>query len=189
MITDNEDGGRRLTRAIIATLHPGPMPYPSPERDRVYLIGGDARLHATSRRIAGFRAEITAHFGQCDEAQIIACGYDPEVALTRIRALYRELGGLPAGIFANSINVFEALLRFLGELPEAELQAVSLGCFDYDPYGELLRVPVHMIRQRHRQLVKKAYELMERQPEQPELISVQPELYPARPKALRPAAG
>ncbi|RCW80493.1 LacI family DNA-binding transcriptional regulator [Paracoccus lutimaris] len=181
VITDNEDGARRLTRAIIETLQPAI----APPRDRIYLIGGDGRLHVSSRRIAGFRAEIEAHFGQCDDAQVIACGYAPEMALASIRALYDQLGGLPAGIFANSINVFEALLRFLVELPEAELQSVSMGCFDYDPYGELLRVPVHMIRQRHRQLVRTAYELMDQPPEHPELVTVKPELYPAPARAAR----
>lgn len=178
--TDNEDGGRRLTAAIIGTMHPTG----TPARDKVYLIGGDARLHVTSRRIAGFRAEIAAHFGHCDEDQILACGYALEPALASIRALHSELGGLPAGIFANSINVFEAILRFLVELPEADLQAVSMGCFDYEPYGELLRVPVHMVRQRHRQLIARAYELLESQPAEPELITVKPELYPARPRIL-----
>ncbi|MFV0382576.1 LacI family DNA-binding transcriptional regulator [Paracoccus sp. (in: a-proteobacteria)] len=178
VITDNEDGAHRLTQAIIATLPEG-LP---PPRDRIYLLGGDARLHASSRRIAGFRAGIDARFGTCDPGQVLACGYDPEVALTRIRALYREIGGLPAGIFANSINVFEALLRFLAELPEAELNCVSIGCFDYEPYAELLRIPVHMIRQRHRQLVRRAYELTEQKPPRPELITVKPELYPALPR-------
>ena len=70
------------------------------------------------------------------------------------------------------------------ELPEADLQAVSMGCFDYEPYGELLRVPVHMVRQRHRQLIARAYELLESQPAEPELITVKPELYPARPRIL-----
>ena len=60
------------------------------------------------------------------------------------------------------------------ELPEADLQAVSMGCFDGEPYGEPLRVPVHMVRQRHRQLIARAYELLESQPAEPELITVKP---------------
>lgn len=178
VITDNEAGARRLTEAIISTLR-GPAPA---GKDRVYLIGGDARLHASSKRIAGFRAAVTARFGQCDDAQIIACGYDPDVALAQIERLYDQLGGLPAGLFANSINVFEALLRFLGRLPEAELQSASIGCFDYEPYGELLRLPVHMIRQRHRQLVRRAYEMLDRRVTGGILETVEPELYLARPR-------
>ena len=177
VITDNEDGARRLTEAIIGTLPSNPVP----GRERIYLIGGDARLHASSRRIVGFRSAIEARFGKCDADQIIACGYDPDVALTEMRKLSHRLGGLPAGLFANSINVFEALLKFLVRLPEAELQQSSFGCFDYEPYGELLRFPVHMIRQRHRQLVNNAYELLERKTGGHELVTVKPELYLAHP--------
>ena len=176
VITDNEHGAERLTEAIVATLRRrGPAP-----RDRVYLIGGDARLHASSRRIAGFRGVLTAQFGACDDDQVIACGYDPDVALREIEVLYDRLGGLPAGLFANSINVFEALLRFLGRLPEAELQDVSFGCFDYEPYAELLRFPTHMIRQRHRQLVRRAYDLLDRRVTGAVLETVEPELLLAR---------
>ena len=176
VITDNETGARRLTEAIIDTMRPGT----AAPRDRVYLIGGDARLHASSRRIAGFRATITERFGRCDDDQVIACGYDPEVALTQLHQLHDRIGGLPSGLFANSINVFEALLRFLGQLPEVELQATSFGCFDYEPYGALMRFPVHMIRQRHRELIHRAYELLEERAAGNVLVTVEPELYPAR---------
>ena len=177
VITDNEDGARRLTEAIIGTLPSNP----APGREKIYLIGGDARLHASARRVVGFRSAIEAHYGRCDADQIIACGYDPDVALTQIRKLSHRLGGLPAGLFANSINVFEALLKFFAQLPEAELQQSSFGCFDYEPYGELLRFPVHMIRQRHRQLVANAYELLEKKTDGHELVTVKPELYLAHP--------
>lgn len=177
VITDNEAGARRLTRAIIDTMQRGVMPAP---RDKVYLIGGDARLHASSRRIAGFRATITDEFGQCGDDQVIACGYDPEIALAQLQQLHDRIGGLPTGLFANSINVFEALLRFLGQLPEAQLQATSFGCFDYEPYGALMRFPVHMIRQRHRQLIHSAYDLLDQRAAGNVLVTVEPELYPAK---------
>ncbi len=187
VITDNEMGARCLTEAIIETMHPAP-PNTGPERNRVYLIGGDARLHASSRRIAGFRAAINTAFGRCDDDQVIACGYDPEIALVELQQLYDRLGGLPAGLFANSINVFEALLRFLGQLPEAELRATSFGCFDYEPYGTLMRFPVHMIRQRHRQLIRRAYELLERKAAGNVLLTVEPELFRADIAQLPPVA-
>ena len=187
VITDNETGARRLTEAIIETMRPPPQ-YPRPAQDRVYLIGGDARLHASSRRIAGFRAAINAAFGRCDDDQVIACGYDPEIARAELHRLYDRLGGLPAGLFANSINVFEALLRFLGQLPEAELQATSFGCFDYEPYGTLMRFPVHMIRQRHHLLIQRAYELLEKRAAGNVLLTVEPEVFRADAARFPPAA-
>ena len=177
VITHNENGARRLTQAIIKTLHPS-----TGARGKIYLVGGDARLHASSKRIAGFRSVIEAQFGACDAGQVIACGYDPDVALTEIQALYNRLGGLPAGLFANSINVFEALLRFLVDIPEDELHPVSIGCFDYEPYGDFLRFPVHMIRQRHAQLVEVAYEFLDNRAGKEELIMVEAELCLASPR-------
>lgn len=182
VITDNETGARQLTEAIISTLRAS-VPEP---RNAIYLIGGDARLHVSSRRIAGFRATINAHYGRCDDSQIIACGYDPDIALSEMRALHQRIGGLPAGLFVNSISVFEGLLHFLMQLPEAELQSASIGCFDYEPYGELLRFPVHMIRQRHRQLARRAYELLEQRANGNVLVTVEPEIYPAHQSGSNP---
>ncbi|SOC04186.1 LacI family transcriptional regulator [Rhodobacter sp. JA431] len=185
VITDNETGARQLTEAIIDTLAPHSPALEGTGREKVYLLGGDARLHASSRRIAGFQSEITAHFGKCDADQVIACGYEPEVAQTEIQALYARLGGLPAGLFANSINVFEEVLRFLSQRPEIELGAFSLGCFDYEPYGALLRLPVHMVRQRHLELVRTAWELLDK-PGSTDLVTVPPEMCLARPRRLPP---
>ncbi|MEZ5845672.1 MAG: LacI family DNA-binding transcriptional regulator [Geminicoccaceae bacterium] len=183
VITDNEAGARALTEAILDSMPTGA----TPARDRVVLIGGDARLHASASRIEGFRKAVVAHTGRCDPEQIIACGYEPDRALDEMHSLYRRMGGLPAGLFANSINVFEALLRFFAHLPEAELLSTSIGCFDFEPYGELLRFPVHMIRQRHRKLVSRAWELMEEGTEGPVLVTVNPELRRARDGAARVA--
>ncbi|MFT4012270.1 MAG: LacI family DNA-binding transcriptional regulator [Paracoccus sp. (in: a-proteobacteria)] len=175
VITDNEQGARWLTQAIIDTMRP----CGTGARDRIYLIGGDARLHATSRRIAGFRAVVKERFGTCAPDQVMACGYDPQAALARLIALHDRLGGLPAAIFANSINAFDGIMRYLLRFADKELQGISVGCFDYEPYGELLRLPVHMIRQRHRQLVFRAYELLEQGAQGPALVTVTPELYRA----------
>ncbi|MBZ4021727.1 catabolite repressor protein [Rhodobacter sp. TJ_12] len=184
VITDNETGARQLTEAIIDTLAPHSPALEGTGREKIYLLGGDARLHASSRRIAGFRAAMIAHFGRCDDDQVIACGYEPQTAQAEIRALHARLGGMPAGLFANSLNVFEEVLRFLSRRPEPELRGFSLGCFDYEPYGELLRLPVHMVRQRHRELVRRAWELLE-EPGSTELVTVPPELCLARPRVLR----
>lgn len=176
VITDNQGGAQRLTDAIISTQR-GTA---NPPRDGIYFLGGDARLHASSRRIAGFRSAVEAHAGSCTDDRVIACGYDQDVALRELQTLYDRLGGLPAGLFLNSINVFEAFMRFAVNLPESELQETSIGCFDYEPYGSLLRFPIHMIRQRHKQLVLKAYSLFEDGISGDTLVMVEPELYPAK---------
>ena len=174
-VTDHAIGARQLTEAIIDTL-PSKVPE---KRNKVYLIGGDATLHASAARIASFREVATERLGQCGEEQIIACGYQPAPALAAMEELTARLGGLPAGLFVNSINVFESILQFLVQRPEAELHNVSIGCFDYEPYGQWLRFPVHMIRQRHRQLIRTAFDLLDNSQDEDHLVQIAPELYPA----------
>ena len=74
--------------------------------------------------------------------------------------------------------MFEGALRFLATLPEEELDACAIGCFDYEPLGQLLRFPVHMMRQRHKMLVQRAFALLEAK-SPPVIEMVQPELYRA----------
>lgn len=172
VVTDNRNGAQILTREIISTMTAiGTGP-----RDTVYFLGGDQSLPSTANRIEGFRAAMYAHKGQVDPAQILATTYDRDTATETISALYHHLGGLPRGLFINSDTVFEGALRFLATLPEDELTACAIGCFDYEPLGQLLRFPVHMMRQRHKMLVQRAFALLEAQ-SPPILEMVQPELY------------
>jgi LacI family fructose operon transcriptional repressor len=147
-------------------------------QDTVYFLGGDQSLPSTANRVEGFRAAMYAHVGQVDPAQILATSYDMDAATDTMSALYQRIGGLPGGLFINSDSVFEGTLRFLATLPQDELTACAIGCFDYEPLGQLLRFPVHMMRQRHQMLVQRAFALLETQ-SPPILEMVQPELYPA----------
>ena len=175
VVTDNKLGARTLTREILSTMEPLGIP----SRDRVFFLGGDATLTATSCRSSGFRDVIEEEYGTCDDEQIIACSYDPDRAEEEIKALYERLDGLPAGLFVNSISSFEGVLKFLATIPEKEIRNCSLGCFDYEPFGTLLRFPVHMIRQRHKELVKHAFQLLDEKAEAGTLIEVPPQIYRA----------
>jgi len=183
VVTDSRTGARILTREIIAsmaargtTLGPGP-------RDTIYFLGGDQTLPSTKNRVAGFSEEMYAQVGRVAPDQILASTYDLDAATRSITELYTRLGGLPAGLFINSDSVFEGALRFLATLPEHELSACAFGCFDYEPFGQLLRFPVHMMRQRHKMLVQRAFALLEAD-SPPVIEQVQPELYRARPSAM-----
>ncbi|MCR9111271.1 MAG: LacI family DNA-binding transcriptional regulator [Rhodobacteraceae bacterium] len=178
VVTDSRTGARILTREILSSMTKRGVRIGETPRDTIYFLGGDRRLPSTRNRVAGFSDAIYAHVGHLDAKQIIAETYDLDVATASISALYRELGGLPRGLFINSDSVFEGALRFLAKLPEAELAACSMGCFDYEPLGQLLRFPVHMVRQRHKMLVQRAFTLLETK-SPPVIEMVQPELYPA----------
>lgn len=175
VITDNRNGARLLTEEIMASMRPGRIA----AGDLPYFIGGDRTLPATANRIEGYKDALYARLGEAPERQILATSYDPDAATQAIAGLYRQLGHFPAGLFINSDNAFEGVLRFLTTLPEAELAGCAIGCFDYEPYGRLLRFPVHMIRQRHKMLVSRAFALLDAGAT--EVIEiVQPELYRAQ---------
>lgn len=177
VVTDNRTGAQVLTREILASMAAlggiGAEP-----RETIYFLGGDRRLPSTANRVEGFCEALYSHVGRVDPAQIIAETYDSEAATQAIAALYQRLGGLPRGLFINSDSVFEGMLRFLATLPEKELDACAFGCFDYEPFGQLLRFPVHMMRQRHKMLVRRAFTLLGSEGA-PVIEQVQPELYRA----------
>nr|WP_319486314.1 LacI family DNA-binding transcriptional regulator [uncultured Cohaesibacter sp.] len=173
--TDNVWGARQLTTEILASRTPSG----DPRRDEPYFIGGDCHLPVTAGRIEGFREELQSRLGASHDHQIIASSYDTDYAEQAIKSLYGQIGGLPSALFVNSITSFEGILRFLLTLPEEEVRACSMGCFDYEPFGELLRFPVHMIRQRHRALIATAFELLETKAGPGTLIKVEPKLFSA----------
>ncbi|MCC5961400.1 MAG: LacI family DNA-binding transcriptional regulator [Rhodobacteraceae bacterium] len=178
VITDSRNGARILTQEISRSMMKLTTNLGDSPRDTIYFIGGDRLLPSTRNRVAGFSDEMIAQFGRIDPDQILAATYDMEVATQTITDLYQRLGGLPRGLFINSDSVFEGVLRFLATLPEDELTACAFGCFDYEPFGQLLRFPVHMIRQRHKMLVQRAFALMETT-SPPVIEYVQPEMYRA----------
>ncbi|SFD41016.1 LacI family DNA-binding transcriptional regulator [Salipiger profundus] len=174
VVTDNRNGARILTDEIMASMVPESLA----AGEGPYFIGGDRGLPATANRIEGYKAALYARLGAAPEDHILATSYDVGAATLTIADLYAHLGRLPAGLFINSDSVFEGVLRFLATLPEAELQRCAVGCFDYEPFGQLLRFPVHMIRQRHQMLIQRAFALLEAGGP-PSVEIVQPELYRA----------
>ncbi len=178
VVTDSRNGARILTQEISRSMMRIGGDLGTGPRDTIYFLGGDRLLPSTRSRVAGFSEEMCAQFGRVDPDQILATTYDIDIATQTISDLYQKLGGLPRGLFINSDSVFEGALRFLATLPEEELNACAFGCFDYEPFGQLLRFPVHMIRQRHQMLVQRAFALLEAN-SPPVIEQVQPELYRA----------
>jgi LacI family fructose operon transcriptional repressor len=173
VVSDNYHGAADLTRILLANV-------PSGRRggdDGITFLGGNAALHASSRRIAGFRETMRAAGFEPTGGQIVACGYDSDRAHDELAALHRRLGGrLPSGLLLNSITVFEGALRFIAGLPDEQVRACAFGCYDYDPLGALLRFPLPMVRQRHRALVSRAWQMLDDGNTGPHLDLVRPEL-------------
>jgi LacI family fructose operon transcriptional repressor len=171
VVSDNHKGAADLTRRLLADR---PVTGTSP-RDRLYLIGGDAGDYATARRIEAFRDVLTEAGMPPDPAQIIACGYAPRSAMREIAALCDRLGGLPAGIFVNSLTVLEGVLGHLSGLPPEALRASVIGCYDYDPFAAWLQFPVHMVRQDAHGLIREAYRMIDSDMREVVLTTIEPE--------------
>lgn len=172
VVSDNLRGAEVLTRTILAEMRP----LPDTRRGRPYFVGGDPGDHATSRRIAGFRAVV----GDCARDQIVATGYAPDQARSEIAALCDRLGGLPSALFINSLTVFEGVLSHFVTLPPEAFADTVIGCYDYDPFAAFLQFPVHMIRQNSAGLVARAFTVIEAEERGAALIEIEPELIAPR---------
>ncbi|MGL4309979.1 MAG: LacI family DNA-binding transcriptional regulator [Paracoccaceae bacterium] len=182
VVTNNFHGAELLTRKLLDEM-------PDQQRNQLYLLGGITGDHATTQRIAGFRAcHAEAGIALRDD-QILPCGYARLGAQQEIAALCDRLGGLPAGLFVNSLTVFEGVLAHLVTLPPEAFANTVVGCYDYDPFAAFLQFPVHMIRQNSHKLIEQAYALMEARTDTPVLIEVEPDLIPPRTIFRGPFAG
>lgn len=154
VISDNFNGAKDLSTKIIENVGANQV------TRSFHFIGGIASDHNTLRRIEGFKEALKNCGLKVVDDQIHACGYDATLAEAAVRSLYLELGGLPSGLFVNSTISFEGVVRFLKTLPVEEVCNCSIGCFDWDPYIELLHFPVMMIKQDVGQMINEAYRLL-----------------------------
>ncbi len=180
VVTDNFDGARQLTETILAGMQQSEgEPLIAP-----YFLGGSETDHATTRRLEGFRHAAKAHGILLDKEHVIQCGYESEAAESAIRDLCNRLGDVPRGIFVNSLTVFEGLMSHMVNLPPSAFERSAIGCFDYDPFAAFFQFPVYMIRQDSYGLIAKAYELLDRDEQNPVIHEVKPKLIAPRTIAL-----
>jgi LacI family fructose operon transcriptional repressor len=151
VISDNYGGAKTLTKELLTRMAV------SGAGAEMYFIGGIATDHNTKRRMEGFRDALKEAGYQVDPSTIRPTGYDADLAEAAVRELYSQLGGLPDGLFVNSTLAFEGVVRFLRTLPIDDIRRCSIGCFDWDPYIELLHFPVLMVRQNAAEMVAEGY--------------------------------
>lgn len=176
VVSDNYKGAAALTRRLLADRpETGSIP-----RDRLYFVGGDATDYASALRIKAFRDVLTEAGLPPQPDQILACGYAPRRAMREVAALCNSLGGLPSGLFVNSLTAFEGALGYLSSLPLEDLRASVIGCYDYDPFAAYLQFPVHMIRQDAHGLIREAYRMIDENIDGLVLTMVEPELIAPR---------
>jgi LacI family transcriptional regulator, fructose operon transcriptional repressor len=176
VVTDNFKGAQQLTRKII-----GEMPrHLNGARAKAYFLGGSDHDFATAHRVEAFRKTASETGEPVGPDQILQCGYSPRAAAEAISQLCDRLGGLPAGLFVNSLTAFQGVMSHFVRLPTEAFSDSAIGCFDYDPFASFLQFPVFMIRQDSNQLIAKAYELLDSGETSSVVIEVEPELIEPR---------
>lgn len=151
--SDNRWGAAELARLLLARSAPAA----GTGRDALCFVGGIRGEFATEQRLAGVRDALAGAGKALAEEHILCCGYAPEAARQALAVLCSRLGGLPrALLFASGITL-QGALRFLGGLPDAQLAQCAFGSYDWDPYAECLRFPVHMVRQNVEGLMAEAF--------------------------------
>ena len=125
------------------------------------FIGGRPEDDNTQKRIEGFKDGMAETGIRLTKGSIRPTGYEAYLAERTIRELHAEIGRLPDVLFVNSTIAFEGVVRFLKGLPIEVVLNCSIGCFDYDPFIELLHFPVAMVRQNTRGLIDESFRRLE----------------------------
>ncbi|MDX3924802.1 MAG: substrate-binding domain-containing protein [Shinella sp.] len=175
IISDNYEGGRMLTEAIIRQF---PADRPLAPSD-LYLFGG-RNDHASRERIRGFREIKRELLGGDPDFCIETTGYSPNNTRMAFEAFYKREGRLPRAFFVNSSINFEGFLRFMAGHPHETFRDMVVGCYDYDPFASFLPFPVIMIRQDVEGMLTKAFEVMQHARTTPDIHLIRPELVAPR---------
>lgn len=175
VITDNYEGARLLTAAIIHHFDTSDPLQP----DELFLFGG-RNDQASRDRIAGFREVKQRLLGSDHPDSVRPSGYSPAITLHALERFYAERGRLPRALFINSTINMEGLLRFMTGRPPEMFRDLVVGCYDYDPFGSFLPFPVIMVRQNVETMIAKAFELIGQTTLPPQTIRIVPELVQPR---------
>lgn len=169
VVSKNRSGAKTLTNVLLEDTN-------AQNLAEIVFLGGDANLPATEQRVEGFKEALAGSGHETAADQILACGYQRSATRDALAALYKERKKLPPVMLINSIGCFEGALEFLIQLPKDEVDACTIGAFDYDPFGGLLRHPVPMMRQRAEEMVKRAYRHLDDNDIEPQITHIEPEL-------------
>lgn len=157
VISDNMGGAVCLSNAILEEVN---RTREGLGKAKFCFIGGVVSDHNTRERIEGFNVALQSAGIPESSALIRPTGYGASEAEAELRSFHTEFGRLPNGLFVNSTIAFEGVVRFLRTLPLAEVKTSVIGCFDWDPYIELLHYPVFMVRQDVDSLIRETYRVL-----------------------------
>lgn len=155
VVSDNRGGAKALTEVILRKLGDRGKPL-----DDLFFFGGLMSDDATSKRVQGFREALAQRGVPLSDAMIDCCGYPPTTAAQSLSRRYETLGRLPSGLFVNGVTALEGALQFTSSLPQAALESIVVGSFDWDPFGAHLSFDVTMVRQNVEAMIAEGFDLL-----------------------------
>lgn len=162
IISDNFDGALRLTRQLLRRTAAD-----FGEQVPLWFVGGRAGDHNTAERLRGFQV---AHdeAGLCvDPRRIVTPGYASGKVAADLR---RATLAPPLGLFANSTIAMEGVMQIIATL--AEPGKVRIGCFDWDPFANLLPQTIGMAVQDVETMLDRLFELIDGESKDSALIQI-----------------
>ncbi|WP_312530481.1 substrate-binding domain-containing protein [Paracoccus sp. (in: a-proteobacteria)] len=169
VISDNFAGARALTLDILARAQKSGR-----AGQALMFIGGRGTDHNTRERLRGFRAAHAEQGIAVDETLILTCGYAAQKASDALSALVATGHALPPGMFVNSTISLEGVMRWIGRAKAQGLDQIQLGCFDWDPFAEMLGTGIVMIRQDVETMLSQLFALIDEGAVQPRKIEIAP---------------
>nr|WP_301282987.1 substrate-binding domain-containing protein [Halomonas sp. 707D7] len=172
IISDNRDGARRLTLAILDRLDANG----AAQSDGVLFIGGRGEDHNTRERIEGFIKARAERGLATRDADLLPCDYAADKAQVALEAYMRHRTRLPAAMFVNSTIALEGIVRWLQQSGH-QLDEVTVGCFDWDPLAAALYPHLMMARQSVEVMIEQLFAMIDDPAQAPgTLVEVAPEL-------------
>ncbi|MFM9270264.1 substrate-binding domain-containing protein [Halomonas elongata] len=155
VISDNREGARRLTDAILDRL----AGQGTREND-ILFIGGRSEDHNTRERITGFTQARTQRGLATSKADIITCDYAANRTQNALEEYMRQRTRLPSAMFVNSTISLEGVVRWL-QLGGYQLDDMVMGCFDWDPLAAAFHPSLLMVRQDVEVMIERVFEIID----------------------------
>jgi len=167
VISDNYSGAKTLVSTILRNNEKR-----HGDKSPLIFVGGRASDHNTRERLRGFRDAHKEQGIEVDEDNILACGYGPEKAQQALgNYLEHHQPPLP-GIFVNSTISLEGVIRWLDSQGYTHHQQPAMGCFDWDPFVELLGHDIATVRQNVPAMLEAIFDLIDNEKTAVQLIEI-----------------
>lgn len=165
VVSDSRSDAETLARTVIAEARARGADLTAED---VCFFGGHNDIN-TADRLAGFLAARAEELGDIGDRHCHVTGYSAWMTQQDIEAVIGLRGGPPRILyFASALNL-EGLLRVMETHPPELFADVVVGCVGYDPFASFLPFPIWMMEHDVQSLLDRAFDLLPRWSEPPEL--------------------